>query len=286
MGSILVRYAEIGLKSRSVRRRFESILIDNLMSSLAYEGIEGLVSSEYGRIFIEVDDAPSAISALSRVFGVASVSPVLRCSSDMEEMKKRIAELSVPLIEEGQSFAVRARRIGNHPFTSVDLGRELGSAVYVANERKGIRVDLTNPDLEIFVEVREKKAYLFHTFVPGPGGLPLGSQGRVVALLEKESDALAAWLIMKRGCKTIALGSEDSAAVRILRSWDHHLKVLDPADLSEAVRRYRAHAAVFGLRLADFERIKGIRLTVPAFFPLIGMGDSEINIRLQRIKAP
>ena len=65
MGSILVRYAELGLKSRSVRRRFESILVDNLMSSLANAGLEGLVTTEYGRIFVEVDDAERAIKALA-----------------------------------------------------------------------------------------------------------------------------------------------------------------------------------------------------------------------------
>jgi thiamine biosynthesis protein ThiI len=284
MGSILVRYAELGLKSRSVRRRFESILVDNLMVSMANQRLEGIVTTEYGRIFVEVDDVASASKALSRVFGVSSVSPVVRCSSDMEEMKRRIAEISIPLLEEGQSFAVRARRTGNHPFTSMDIGRELGSAVYLANERKGVRVDLTDPDVEIFAEVREKKAYLFSTYVPGPGGLPLGSQGKVIALLEQERDALAAWLIMKRGCRAVALGAEGSAAVRALKAWDQGLRVAEPTDLVEAVRRHRAQAVVLGLTLKDFERIKGISLPVPAFFPLVGMDDAEIESRLQGIK--
>src|SRR5512137_716948 len=102
MASILVRYAELGLKSRSVRKRFESILVDNLMGALADSGLEGLVTTEYGRIFVEVDNTERASQALSRVFGVSSVSPVLRCSSEMGEMKERIAELSRPLLKEGQ----------------------------------------------------------------------------------------------------------------------------------------------------------------------------------------
>jgi thiamine biosynthesis protein ThiI len=284
MGLILVRYAEMGLKSRSVRKRFESILVGNLMNALANSGLEGLVTTEHGRIFVEVDDPTQASKALSRVFGVSSVSSVVRCSSDMNEMKSKIAELSKPLLSNGQSFAVRARRTGNHPFTSMDYGRELGSAIFLANEKKGIKVNLTDPDVEFFAEVREKKAYLFSTYIYGPGGLPLGSQGKVIVLLETERDALAAWLIMKRGCRAIAMGEEGSSPVRVLNAWDPSLKVLAPSELSEVVRRYRAHAVVFGYTLENFDQIKGLSLPVPAFFPLIGMDDAEIDERLRRIK--
>jgi thiamine biosynthesis protein ThiI len=285
MGSILVRYAEMGLKSRSVRRRFESILVDNLMSSLVNEGLEGLVTSEYGRIFVEVDEPEKASKALSRVFGVSSVSPVVRCSSELEGLRTSIAGFSKSLLKEGQSFAVRARRTGNHPFTSMDLGRELGSAVFLANEEKGIKVDLTNPDVEIFVEVREKKAYLFSDYVPGPGGLPLGSQGKVIAIIEMERDALAAWLIMKRGCRAIVLGEEGSAAVKLLRTWDPAFKVSPTQDVNEAIIRHRALAFVFGYVLEDFEKIKEMDLPAPAFFPLVGMDPKEIEERLERIRA-
>jgi tRNA uracil 4-sulfurtransferase len=285
MGSILVRYAEMGLKSRSVRKRFESILVENLMSSLANSGLEGLITTEHGRIFVEVDDSIKASHALSRVFGVSSVSRVVRCSSEMEEMKSKIAEFSRPLLKRGQSFAVRARRTGEHTFTSMDLGRELGSAVYLANEEKGIKVDLTDPDVEIFVEVRERKAYLFSAYIPGPGGLPLGSQGKVVANLEQERDALAAWLIMKRGCRIIALGEEGSTAANLLRSWDPSLKLASDQDLIEVIKRYKALAAVFGYTIEEFDRIRLVDLPVPAFFPLVGMDPKEIEERLERIRA-
>ena len=253
MASILVRYAEMGLKSRSVRKRFESILVDNLMGALARAGVEGLVTTEYGRIFVEVDEPIKAGRALSRVFGVSSVSPVARCSSEMEEMKARIAEFSNPLLKGGQRFAVRARRTGHHAFTSMDLGRELGSAVYLANEQKGIKVDLTDPDVEIFVEVREKKAYLFSAYIPGPGGLPLGSQGKVVVNLEKERDALAAWLIMKRGCRAIAWGEEGSAAVQILREWDPGLKVASGQDLAEVIKKHKAFLKLYSTYCQNYK---------------------------------
>jgi len=285
MDLILVRYAEMGLKSRAVRKRFESILIGNLMSALAAQGLEGLVTTEQGRIFVEAEDQALAARALARVFGVASISPVRCSSSDMAEMREVIADFSLPLLSRGKRFAVRARRTGDHPYTSVDLGRELGSAVFLANEDKGIRVDLTEPDVEIFVEVRDRKAYIFSSYVPGPGGLPLGSQGKVVALLEKERDAVAAWLIMKRGCRVIGLGDEGSPAVRTLRAWDPELKVFSPGEMTEAIWRHRALGAVFGLVLEEFDRIKAIEVPVPAFFPLVGMGEKEIEERWERIRA-
>ena len=67
-------------------------------------------------------------------------------------------------------------------------------------------VDLTNPDLTIFVEIRENKAFIYHEKIKGPGGLPLGTQGRVVVLLSSGIDSpVAAYLMMKRGCEVVAL---------------------------------------------------------------------------------
>jgi thiamine biosynthesis protein ThiI len=285
MDLVLVRYAEMGLKSRAVRKRFESILVDNMMTALAAAGVEGLVTTEHGRIFVEASDQEKAVRALSRVFGVASVSPTVSCASGMEEMKLAISAFSLPLFKGGEGFAVRARRTGEHPFTSMDLGRELGSAIFLANHEKGVRVDLTSPDVEVFVEVRGRRAYIFSTYVPGPGGLPLGSQGKVVALVEGERDALAAWLVMKRGCRIIALGEEGSPGVRLLRAWDPGMKVMARENMAEAVSKNRALALVFGYSLQEFEAIRSVDATVPAFFPLVGMGEDEISKRLEGIGA-
>ncbi len=284
MDLILVRYAEMGLKSQAVRKRFERILVDNMMSNLADAGLEALITTEQGRVFVEPQDIDQAIKVLRRVMGVSSVSPVLKCRSDMETMKRVAAEYSKALYHQGQSFAVRARRAGEHCFTSNEVGKEVGSAIWIANEEKGPKVDLKHPDVEFFVEVREKNAYIFSEYVPGPGGLPMGSQGRVVALLEKEKDALAAWLIMKRGCRIIAIVDEENEAVRILRRWDADLKVVSNGLLTEVSKKNRALAVVFGYSLDDFEKIKNIDVPVPAFFPLVGMSEEEIEERLNAIR--
>ncbi len=114
---ILARYAEVGLKSREVRRFFETILIDNMMSSLAKENIEALITIEQGRIYVTTDKIDEAASVLTRVFGVASVSPALISESSMEAMAEKTASYSRTVLKEGQGFAIKARREGNHPYT-------------------------------------------------------------------------------------------------------------------------------------------------------------------------
>lgn len=281
MDIILVRYAEVGLKSPSVRRYFESILIDNMMNALAGHGIEALVDSEQGRMYVTTDRIPETVEALTKVFGVASVSPALIAQSTMEEMGKAAAEFSRGLLSEGSSFAIKARREGNHPYHSIDVGREVGSAVFLANEDKHVRVDLTHPDVTIYVEVRGARAFIFSEYLSGPGGLPMGSQGKVVAVVNTEQDALAAWAIMKRGCRVIALGSGEG--IELLRRWDPRLKVLT-VTVEEALVSVKAMAVVYGYRLEDMPVIKAMRSPVPSFFPLIGMSEEEIRQRITDIK--
>jgi thiamine biosynthesis protein ThiI len=285
MELVLVRYAEMGLKSRAVRKRFENILVENMMSALAGAGIEGIVRSEQGRLFVQTDRVDPAVRVLSRVFGVSSVSAVVQVSSELQEMRRAIASYSLDKMRQGRSFAVRARRTGDHPYTSMELGKELGSAIWLANEDKRPRVDLKRPDLEFFVEVRDNRAYIFSRYIGGPGGLPMGSQGRVVALLERDRDALAAWLIMKRGCRVIGIGEEGTQPVEILRRWDPDMRLVPPGELADIVKRNRAVAAVFGYGIEDFQKIKELSIPAPAFFPVIGMTKEEIEERISAIRA-
>lgn len=285
MDIILVRYAEVGLKSPGVRRYFESILIDNMMNALASHGIEALVSSEQGRIYVTTDRIDSAVPLLRRVFGVASVSPALMGDSGMEEMKALAAEYSRQVLGPGRSFAVKARREGNHPYRSMDVGRELGSAIFLANEDRGVRVDLTRPDITFYVEIRERNAYLFSEHLPGPGGLPMGSQGKVVAVVEDERDALAAWMMMKRGCRVIAWSPTGAGPCGLLRDWDPKLRVITGRDRARVLRDTKALALVYGLTLRDIDRIKALPPDPPSFFPLVGLSEEEISERLAVIQS-
>ncbi len=202
---ILVRYDEIALKSKKVRTRYEQILVKNIKSMLNADGCSYFhISKEMGRIFIHSDD-PSVAKSAAKVFGVVSVSPAYTCESTLDSVAGLCADVAGKTIQEGQSFAIRARRAGNHDFTSHDIGIACGNAVF-EQVNKTIRVDLDNPDVEIFVETRQEKAYVFTESMKGAGGLPMGTQGKMIALISGGIDSpVAAWLMMKRGCEIIPL---------------------------------------------------------------------------------
>ena len=268
---LLVRYSEIGLKSTPVRRMFESQLRDNMMSMLSRDGIEAIISSAEARFFVESENLDAAADSIRRVFGVASVSKAELCGSDMEEICKTAAEYSRGKIKKGQSFAVKARREGTHRYNSMDLGREAGSAIFLSN--KNIKVDLTEPDVTFFIEVRNNKAYIFHEYLPGPGGLPLGCQGKVIAAVNDERGLLSAWMMMKRGCRAYVCGSYD---VTLLRRYDPALKVIGEGDSVNGVL-----GKVMGTSLNELDSVDAS--DVPLYFPTIGMSDDEVKETLRSI---
>ena len=284
MDLILVRYAEMGLKSATVRKRFEKVLVDNIMAALAAERIEGLVESERGRIYVKTDRIEEAIRPVSRVFGVASLSGVIETTSNMDDIRSVVVSYSRERLKKRDSFAMRVRRTGAHPFTSADVARDVGAAVVSANVDLEVTVDLDSPDLELFVEVRNNRAFVFSEYVPGPGGLPMGSQGKILAIVDKERDVVAAWLMMKRGCKVVIVSSADRL-IDILAKWDPSLRVASPAPLEHLTVSHRALAVAFGYGVEDIEEIKKLSLPVPAFFPLVGMNEEEIEKRFEAIRS-
>lgn len=202
METILVRYCEIGLKSDPVRRRFEGILKRNMIDMLANDSVEAIVTRANARFYVETEDIQSAIRSLKKVFGIASLSVANICEADMESIKQLVTQVSRDNLQIGDSFAIDARRDGrNYSFTSMDLEKEIGAAVLEANSDRGVKVNLSNPDRTIFIEVRSNKAYVFTSYIRCHAGLPLGSQGKVVAYVNDNRGLVSAWLMMKRGCK-------------------------------------------------------------------------------------
>ncbi len=229
---ILVRYDELALKSRKVRKRYENKLINNLKAMLDADGCRyAEVRREWGRIFIHTKDT-NAVKSVVKVFGVVSASPAYTCEPKIKEVAQLCVEIAGN-IQEKKSFAIRARRAGNHDFTSHDIATVCGDAVLKAN--KNLKVDLSNPDVELFVEVRQDTAYVFTEYIKGVGGLPLGTQGKMVALISGGIDSpVAAWLMMKRGCEIIPLYlnndpfSDETTrekamqCIKVLQQWSPH----------------------------------------------------------------
>lgn len=268
MSVLLVRYSEIGLKSAPVRRRFENQLKDNMLSMLMEDGVEALVTKNGARYYVEATDPDAAVASLRRVFGVGSISVAEECdSSRMEDICSKAAEYSRSRISAGQSFAVKARREGSQGYTSMDVGREAGSAIFIANEDRGVRVDLTDPDVVFYVEVRENRAFVFGEYIRCHAGLPVGSQGKVIAEVGDERGMVAAWLMMKRGCRVIAHGDADLIA--LLRRYDPLLKVGDGNP--------QALGYVLGTSLDGLDAVDVSSYDVPVYFPTIGMSDGEVS---------
>ena len=268
MSVLLVRYSEIGLKSAPVRRRFENQLKDNMLSMLMEDGVEALVTKNGARYYVEATDPDAAVASLRRVFGVGSISVAEECdSSRMEDICPKAAEYSRSRISAGQSFAVKARREGSQGYTSMDVGREAGSAIFIGNEDGGVRVDLTDPDVVFYVEVRENRAFVFGEYIRCHAGLPVGSQGKVIAEVGDERGMVAAWLMMKRGCRVIAHGDADLIA--LLRRYDPLLKVGDGNP--------QALGYVLGTSLDGLDAVDVSSYDVPVYFPTIGMSDDEVS---------
>ena len=279
MTLLLLRYAEIGLKSTPVRRRFESVLKDNLLNRLMEDGVEALVTSRGARFYVETTDIDAAVASVRRVFGIASLSVVEECSSKMEDMCQTGAEYSKNRLGEGQSFAVKARREGSQGYTSLDMGKEIGSAIFLANEDKGVKVDLTNPDVVFYVEARDNRAFIFQDYIRCHAGLPVGTQGKVVAEIDgSDRSYVSAWLMMKRGCRVLIKGDYDYS---ILKQYDTYLRPYDPG--KEPMNKMLGY--VLGSDLDNVGSVDVSQYEIPVFFPTIGMTDTEVTEIMDVIKA-
>lgn len=200
--TIIVRYGELALKSEPVRRRFERCLIENIR--LVLKGINYVLAKERGRIFIETKRTGASVKRLARLPGIVSVSPAVRTNANMEAIRSAAVNAAKKILISGKTFAVRTRRVGEHTFSSQDVNVAIGSAILKAVP--GTRVNLSAPDVGVSIEVRGKNAYVFTEIIEGVGGLPINTQGNVVALFSGGIDSsVAAFLMMKRGCRVFLL---------------------------------------------------------------------------------
>jgi tRNA uracil 4-sulfurtransferase len=195
---ILVRYGEIGVKSPVVRKRFEKKLISNIKNV-----IDCKITINQGRIFLFPVDEDAAVESLKKIFGIVSFSPTVSTHTDHDAIKIAVHDYINKLVDNGEfdpkkTFAVKCRRVGNHDFSSREMAGFCGAAVIDVTNAP---VDLSNPEFTLFIEVREDKTYIFHEKISGPGGLPIGTQGRMIALVSGGIDSpVASYLMMKRGC--------------------------------------------------------------------------------------
>lgn len=220
---VLVRLGEIALKSPQVQRRMFGMLLDNMKAAL--EGIEYNMETNPNRIFIYTKQIDEAMERIKKVFGVTSVSPCWTCFSGLNDIRMLASDIASDVLKIGEknSFAIRAHRVGRHRFSSKEVAEEAGAAV---KRVTGASVDLSKPDKEIFIETRSRKTYVFVEKIPAVGGMPVGVSGGIVAVMENPADAVAAWLMMKRGCEIIALVNDENIELaETLKDWDAQMMI-------------------------------------------------------------
>ncbi len=278
----LLRYGEIGLKSSRVRRTMKERLMANTSRLFRQEGGRCAFREEEGRLFLESDHRDAG-AVLARVFGLVSYSEVVETSSSQQEMIELCLEIAGRQLTRGPSFAVRVRRVGNHPYTSMDIARQAGSAILSAFPE--LKVNLTEPDWEVFLEIRGEKAYRYSEILQSPGGLPLGTQGRILAYVEGAEGVLAAWLMMKRGCWVTPVFLEEKRWARALAYWNpdlvvHRVGLLkEMKDLAE-VEGAMGYAYPWRLKGVGAEDLK------PAFYPLVGASQARLERLRERVLEP
>lgn len=200
--AFLIKYAEIAIKGKN-RYIFEDALVAQIKYQL--KNVEGKfrIVKEMGRIFIYTEgefDYDEIIEALKRVFGIFSICPAIVLEDEgFEKLSQEVTEYVKKLYgEKALTFKVNTRRNKKtYPMQSMEISSALGSAILDACPN--MKVDVHNPDVFVNVEIRNK-IYLYSENIPGPGGMPLGTNGSAMLLLSGGIDSpVAGYMIAKRG---------------------------------------------------------------------------------------
>jgi thiamine biosynthesis protein ThiI len=252
--AVLVRYGELALKGDN-RGEFERALVRNIEHALQSVAPARVVR-EHGRIFVFPETRLEAVARrLTRVFGIANVSPAWGAPSEPERIARAarpVLDAALAGLEPGRKarFRIETNRVDKRfPVPSNSLDRQV--AIAILRDDDPLVVDLAHPELVLGIEVREDRTWLFCKRYPGPGGLPVGTLGRVACLISGGIDSpVAAWMAMKRGCEVVYVTFHshpfigESAKkkvvdlVRVLAPWQRvsRLHVVPFADVQLAIR--------------------------------------------------
>ena len=206
--TFLIKYAEIGVKGKN-KYLFEEALAQQVKYALKRCEGEFKVTRTEGRIYVHAlseFDYDETVDNLKTVFGVSAICPVVAVSDEgFDELAKTVVDYVDKVYpDKNMTFKVQARRARkNYPLNSMELNMELGAAVLDAYPE--MRVDVHSPQMRLYVEIRER-IYIYSIESPGPGGMPVGSNGKAMLLLSGGIDSpVAGYMIAKRGVKIDAV---------------------------------------------------------------------------------
>ncbi len=214
----LVRYAEIGTKGKN-RYVFEDVLCKRIRNRLKPNG-DFDVRRDFGRIYIEAlsdYDYDEVVAKLTKIFGIVGLCPVTVAEELTYEC---IRDAALEHFDESFgpdsdseyngfnfSFKVHTRRVNKEfPMNSMEIDMEIGHDLLEKYESEGLHVDVHKPDVMVEIELRGDKGYVYSRIIPGPGGLPVGTNGKAMSLLSGGIDSpVATYMIAKRGVEMEAV---------------------------------------------------------------------------------
>ncbi len=197
MNEYVIRYAgEIGTKDKSTRWSFINKLsgnIENAINTFGITSVENKINAKWENIVVSTPHPIDEI--LSRIPGIRNFSLVKTLTFDRVDKLIESAYAFFKASVEDKAFAVRCRRVGKHDFNSKDIECLLGDKLI-----KNGKVDLSNPDITCYVEIRIDTASLYFSKEDGLGGFPLGTQGKALTLFSGGIDSpVAAWMAYRNG---------------------------------------------------------------------------------------
>lgn len=199
--AFLIKYGEIGLKGKN-RYIFEDALIRQIRFALKGAG-EFAVTKEQGRIYVDAlsdYDYDEVVSALQRVFGIVGICPVIHCDDySWDNLCRVVGDYIDEAYEDKHfTFKVEARRADkSYPKVSMEINADMGE--YLLNRFPELSVDVHKPDVLLNIELRAK-GHIYSKTIPGPGGMPVGTNGKAMLLLSGGIDSpVAGYMIAKRG---------------------------------------------------------------------------------------
>ena len=206
--SFLIKYAEIGVKGKN-RFLFEDALVAHIRHALKRLDGDFIVSKESGRIYASAQsefDFDEVVESLSRIFGIAAICPMVQVEDNgYEDLKQQVLTYVDQYYDDKHfTFKVYARR-GNkrYPVNSEQINRDLGEVIL--HTFPDTKVVVHKPEFMIYVEVRNK-INIYSKIIPGPGGMPVGTNGKAMLLLSGGIDSpVAGYMIAKRGVKIDAV---------------------------------------------------------------------------------
>ena len=206
--AFLIKYAEIGVKGKN-KYLFEEALAQQVKYALKRCEGEFKVTRTEGRIYVHAlsdFDYEETVDNLKTVFGISGICPVIHVADEgFEKLSKVVVSyMDETYPDKNMTFKVQTRRARkNYPMDSMEINMALGEAIL--NAFPEIRVDVHKPDVMLHVEIREK-IYIYSMEIPGPGGMPVGSNGKAMLLLSGGIDSpVAGYMIAKRGVKIDAV---------------------------------------------------------------------------------